>query len=149
MDNEATLFQEIRERRDRLRVRAHLGAMEMRTQWETLEAKWRQLVDRTAAPGELQDFNRQLARELRKGYERLEAAMKDIRHQASECCLERNEVEHLAYELWDRRGRPVGSPDEDWLRAERILSGKKAEEPQPVPAGNGIEEDGFPEPNWN
>jgi hypothetical protein len=32
---------------------------------------------------------------------------------------DRREVELLAYELWEQRGRPVGSPDEDWLRAER------------------------------
>jgi hypothetical protein len=25
----------------------------------------------------------------------------------------------LAYKLWEERGRPVGSPDRDWLRAER------------------------------
>lgn len=31
----------------------------------------------------------------------------------------RKEVELLAYELWEQRGRPVGSPDGDWLRAEQ------------------------------
>ena len=24
----------------------------------------------------------------------------------------------LAYALWEQRGRPIGSPEEDWLRAE-------------------------------
>ena len=32
---------------------------------------------------------------------------------------DRKEVEMLAYELWEQRGRPEGSPDEDWLRAEQ------------------------------
>jgi hypothetical protein len=32
---------------------------------------------------------------------------------------DRKEVELLAYKLWEQRGRPVGSPDRDWLRAER------------------------------
>ena len=27
----------------------------------------------------------------------------------------------LAYALWEQRGCPVGSPEEDWLRAERQL----------------------------
>jgi hypothetical protein len=28
----------------------------------------------------------------------------------------------LAYRLWEARGRPHGSPDQDWLEAERQLS---------------------------
>ena len=33
-----------------------------------------------------------------------------------------SEVAALAYQLWQDRGSPVGSPDEDWFRAERELS---------------------------
>ena len=33
----------------------------------------------------------------------------------------RARVEKLAYELWEKRGRPSGSPKEDWFRAERQL----------------------------
>ena len=36
--------------------------------------------------------------------------LSDTQHQQSE---------KLAYRLWEERGRPWGSPDEDWLRAER------------------------------
>ncbi len=75
--------------------------------------------------------------------------MNDVRHQPSESGLEQEEVAQLAYELWDRRGRPTGSPDEDWLQAECILSGKQAMKPQTDWAADGREEDGFPEPNWN
>lgn len=32
-----------------------------------------------------------------------------------------DQIERLAYSYWERRGRPVGSPDIDWLRAEREL----------------------------
>jgi len=32
-----------------------------------------------------------------------------------------DEVTNLAHELWERRGRPFGSPEEDWLRAELEL----------------------------
>jgi len=28
------------------------------------------------------------------------------------------EIERLAYWLWQQRGRPVGSPDNDWFLAE-------------------------------
>jgi len=31
------------------------------------------------------------------------------------------EIAKLAYELWERRGRPVGSPDIDWYAAEGAL----------------------------
>ena len=31
------------------------------------------------------------------------------------------QVERLAYWLWQRRGMPLGSPDEDWFFAEELL----------------------------
>ncbi len=33
----------------------------------------------------------------------------------------------LAHELWIERGCPIGSPNEDWLRAEDQLRNRKAE----------------------
>jgi hypothetical protein len=30
-------------------------------------------------------------------------------------------VERLAHELWEQRGRPVGSPDVDWFAAEQAV----------------------------
>ena len=35
-----------------------------------------------------------------------------------------NEVAALAYRVWNERGCPLGSPEEDWFRAERELSGR-------------------------
>lgn len=32
-----------------------------------------------------------------------------------------DDVEKLAYKLWERRGRPTGSPEVDWHAAERAL----------------------------
>ena len=32
-----------------------------------------------------------------------------------------------AYQFWEERGRPWGSPDEDWFRAENELSSSAAE----------------------
>lgn len=32
------------------------------------------------------------------------------------------DIAALAYELWERRGRPDGSSEVDWLRAEELLA---------------------------
>jgi hypothetical protein len=34
---------------------------------------------------------------------------------------DQKEIEALAYQLWIQRGRPNGSPNVDWLRAEEEL----------------------------
>ncbi len=34
----------------------------------------------------------------------------------------RDEIAELAYELWARRGRPLGSPEIDWYAAESALA---------------------------
>lgn len=34
---------------------------------------------------------------------------------------EQEEIARLAYELWMQRGCPLGSPEEDWCRAEEQL----------------------------
>jgi hypothetical protein len=33
------------------------------------------------------------------------------------------EIAKLAYQLWEERGAPIGSPEIDWARAEQALSG--------------------------
>lgn len=148
-NEEAKLLAGIRVKRGLLRLRAHLGTMEARSQWESLEPQWKELMDRTEASCELEDFGRRLARELKKGYERLEAAMKEVGHQASGPCLEPKEVKQSTHKLWDGSDRPMGAPAEDGLRTKSILNGRRAEKPPTDLAGGGIEEDGFPEPNWN
>jgi hypothetical protein len=35
----------------------------------------------------------------------------------------RGDIAALAYQLWNDRGCPIGSPDEDWFRAENELKG--------------------------
>lgn len=35
-------------------------------------------------------------------------------------------VQQLAYELWEKRGRPDGSADEDWYAAEHELGGGRS-----------------------
>lgn len=36
-----------------------------------------------------------------------------------------SEIAALAYQLWTDRGCPIGSPEEDWVRAEKELSGRQ------------------------
>lgn len=36
-----------------------------------------------------------------------------------------DDVARLAYALWQSRGCPVGSPEEDWFRAEQELAKKR------------------------
>jgi len=37
-----------------------------------------------------------------------------------------DEIATLAYQLWNGRGCPVGSPDDDWLQAETELKNHRA-----------------------
>lgn len=36
-----------------------------------------------------------------------------------------DDIASLAYRLWDERGRPIGSPEEDWFQAEQELQQKQ------------------------
>ncbi len=36
----------------------------------------------------------------------------------------RQQIELLAYQLWEERGRPEGSGHEDWVRAEELVRSK-------------------------
>ena len=40
--------------------------------------------------------------------------------------LEHKRIARLAYSYWEARGRPYGSPNEDWFRAEEELRRRKA-----------------------
>ncbi len=35
--------------------------------------------------------------------------------------MKRSQIEPLAYWLWQQRGMPIGSPDDDWFLAEELL----------------------------
>ncbi len=51
-------------------------------------------------------------------------------------------IRELAYRLWKARGCPAGSPEYDWLEAERQLStGKPAMPSEPI---DGTLQNGFP-----
>jgi Protein of unknown function (DUF2934) len=39
-------------------------------------------------------------------------------------------IRKIAYALWERRGAPIGSPDADWIEAERQLCEGRLDEPE-------------------
>ena len=39
--------------------------------------------------------------------------------------LNQEEIAYLAYSYWEARGRQGGSPEEDWLRAEREIAARQ------------------------
>jgi hypothetical protein len=43
------------------------------------------------------------------------------------------QIEKLAYQLWEERGRPLGSPDDDWLRAEQEFFIQRSDSPLRLP----------------
>jgi len=43
----------------------------------------------------------------------------------AEMSADREQIAHLAYSYWEARGREGGSPEQDWLRAEQELRGKR------------------------
>ncbi len=61
----------------------------------------------------------------------LKQANKDIRlsHRSTEKStrveLDHQEIEALAYRLWQERGAPIGSPEIDWSRAEDELKSRR------------------------
>ena len=43
------------------------------------------------------------------------------------------QIEKLAYRFWEERGRPSGSPEEDWFKAERELQRESIGPPERLP----------------
>ena len=52
---------------------------------------------------------------------------------ADQC--EKEEIAVLAYQFWLERGSPVGSPDEDWFRAEAEVRSQRSKPEQAATAG--------------
>jgi hypothetical protein len=59
--------------------------------------------------------------------------------------MSNNAIAELAYELWEARGRPHGSAEEDWLEAEQRLAARGAtEKPSTVPNEDEASSESFP-----
>jgi uncharacterized coiled-coil DUF342 family protein len=73
----------IRQQRDELQLKIHLAGMEVQDEWETLEEKWDELVNKSMQLKKqldptLDDINvaySLLEDELKKGYEKLKRAL--------------------------------------------------------------------------
>jgi len=52
----------------------------------------------------------------------------------------KNEVAALAYQLWQERGCPIGSDQEDWFRAERKIAGSKGMNQREVGSQSSVEQ---------
>jgi hypothetical protein len=50
-----------------------------------------------------------------------------------EASAQYEEIALRAYHLWQERGSPIGSPEEDWLRAEQEICGQGAQPTGPAP----------------
>jgi hypothetical protein len=48
---------------------------------------------------------------------------------------EQDEIARLAHKFWVERGCPIGSPEEDWLRAEAELRSQKPQQARKASAG--------------
>jgi hypothetical protein len=51
----------------------------------------------------------------------LQAGAELQRQEQSSGNVQQQAIANLAYELWQQRGCPQGSPEEDWNRAEQLL----------------------------
>jgi hypothetical protein len=57
------------------------------------------------------------------------------------------EIARLAYQLWERRGRPLGSPEIDWYAAESALGVRDSQEQfSPLSVHTEAEEGPYREP---
>lgn len=57
----------------------------------------------------------------------LEAETEGQRQQQGTNNIQQQAIADLAYELWQQRGCPVGSPEDDWNRAQAILQGGRTQ----------------------
>lgn len=81
------IIEDLKQKRDELRVRIHLGSREVRDEWEELEQKMNELSTRSKQFAEdariretgtgMADALKQLGREIKLGYERIREALKD------------------------------------------------------------------------
>ncbi|MCB1019106.1 MAG: hypothetical protein KDC27_04225 [Acidobacteria bacterium] len=78
MPNMPELKSELEQQRDELRVKLHLGSMELKQQWEDLESKWESFSAKARLEETSQDVSEALSLlgdEIKSGYEKIKAAL--------------------------------------------------------------------------
>ena len=74
------LFEELKQKRDELRVQMHLASKEVQDEWDEFEGKWddfSQKADLHATGEGLGEAMEKLGHELKLGYQRIRNALKD------------------------------------------------------------------------
>lgn len=74
------LLDDLKQKRDELRVKMHLASKDLQDEWDEVEQKWERFSSRAdlGATGEgLEDALSQLGHELKLGYQRIRDALKD------------------------------------------------------------------------
>ncbi len=74
------LFEELKQKRDELRVQMHLASKELKEEWDEFEGKWDEFSRKAnlEATGEgLGEAMEKLGHEIKLGYQRIRDAIKD------------------------------------------------------------------------
>lgn len=74
------LVEDLKQKRDELRVKMHLASKDMQDEWQEIEEKWERFSSKAEleATGEgLGDAFKDLGHELKLGYQRIRDALKD------------------------------------------------------------------------
>jgi hypothetical protein len=80
MTQRIDMVEDLKQERDELRLKMHLGSMEVRERWEALEEKWQDFAARARLRETSEDVEeslRVLGEELQMGYARVKAALVD------------------------------------------------------------------------
>lgn len=74
------LLDDLKQKRDELRVKMHLASKDLQDEWDEFEEKWERFSNRAdlGATGEgLEEAFEKLGHEIKLGYERIRDALKD------------------------------------------------------------------------
>jgi vacuolar-type H+-ATPase subunit D/Vma8 len=74
------ILEQLKQKRDELKLQMHLASKDASEEWQGLERKMKQFAERAElqrSGNEVGDAVRSLGRELKDGYERVRRAMKD------------------------------------------------------------------------
>ncbi len=67
------------------------------------------------------EHSRQTLEHSQQAYEHTKKVHRDVVNEHDIAIFGHGEISELAYSLWQGRGCPVGSPDEDWFQAAHQL----------------------------
>ncbi len=125
MSEQTYMIDDLKRLRDEVRVKMHLASMDARAEWDRLETKWKDFSARAELSKTgvgLDSALRSLGDELTEGYRRVRNAVAQRRDAGDG--EGQGQIAERAYQLWEARGRPNDSPEQDWLAAEKEMAHK-------------------------